>query len=57
MEGGPRMAEQLCPACGCTIGDEAYEEEGVIYCYESCALESSVNVVVARSPKSKNSKI
>ena len=31
------MAEQLCPVCGCTIGDEAYEKEGVIYCCESCA--------------------
>ena len=31
------MAEQLCPVCGCTIGDEAYEEEGALYCCESCA--------------------
>ncbi len=33
-----RMAEQLCPVCGCTITPgEAYEKEGVMYCCEPCA--------------------
>jgi len=31
------MVEQICPVCGCTIGDEAYEKEGVKYCCEPCA--------------------
>ncbi len=31
------MPEQLCPVCGCTIGDKVYEKEGIIYCCESCA--------------------
>ncbi len=31
------MAEQICPACGCTITDESYEKGGVLYCCEPCA--------------------
>ncbi len=31
------MAEQLCPECGCYIGVDAYEEEGVLYCCHACA--------------------
>ena len=31
------MVEQICPACGCAIGDNAYEKEGVVYCCEPCA--------------------
>lgn len=31
------MAEQICPACGCTIGDSGYESGGVAYCYEPCS--------------------
>ena len=31
------MVEQLCPACGCAIGDNAYEKEEVLYCCEPCA--------------------
>ena len=33
------MSEKLCPACGCVIGEDAYEEEGVVYCCELCAGE------------------
>ncbi len=31
------MTVQLCPVCGCSIGDEAYEKEEVTYCCEPCA--------------------
>ena len=31
------MAEQICPACGCTITGEGHEEEGVLYCCKPCA--------------------
>ncbi len=31
------MAEQLCPACGCTIAGSGYQSGGVIYCCEPCA--------------------
>jgi hypothetical protein len=31
------MVVQLCPVCGCTIGDEVYEKEGGTYCCEPCA--------------------
>ena len=31
------MAEQICPVCGCTIAEEAYEKAGVTYCCEPCA--------------------
>lgn len=33
------MAAQLCPACGCEVGEEAFEEDGVVYCCESCATD------------------
>ncbi len=31
------MAEETCPECGCDIGEESYEHDGVVYCCESCA--------------------
>ena len=32
------MADQVCPECGCSVGDKAYKKEGgVIYCCEPCA--------------------
>ena len=31
--------EQFCPACGCVNGENAYEEEGVVYCCEGCAVD------------------
>ena len=31
------MTEQICPVCGCSIGDEAHEKDGVKYCCEPCA--------------------
>ena len=31
------MAEQICPVCGCAIGVDAYEKEGINYCCEPCA--------------------
>ena len=31
------MTEQICPVCGCSIGDEAYEKDGLKYCCEPCA--------------------
>ncbi len=30
--------EEICPACGCFSGSDAYEREGVVYCCEPCAL-------------------
>jgi len=29
--------KQICPVCGCAIGSNAYEKEGVTYCCEPCA--------------------
>ena len=29
--------EQICPACGCHIGVDAYEKENVLYCCHACA--------------------
>ena len=31
------MAEEICPTCGCTIGDKSNEKEGVVYCCGPCA--------------------
>jgi hypothetical protein len=31
------MAEQICPVCGCTIAEEGYQKEGVMYCCEPYA--------------------
>ncbi len=31
------MAEQLCPTCGCRIGVDAYEKDGILYCCQPCA--------------------
>ncbi len=31
------MAVQLCPECGCYIGTDAYEKDGVLYCCQPCA--------------------
>ena len=30
--------EQICPACGCHIGTDAYEKENVFYCCHACAM-------------------
>ena len=32
------MAEQLCLECGCSIGVDAYEKDGVLYCCQPCAM-------------------
>ncbi len=34
------VVEQLCPVCGCAIGDGVYEKDGVKYCCEPCASGS-----------------
>ena len=34
------MAEQYCPECGCEIADDAFEQEGIVYCCEPCATSS-----------------
>ena len=34
------MAKQICPQCGCYVGVDAYEKEGVLYCCEPCATGS-----------------
>lgn len=34
------MTEELCPVCGCSIGNNAYEKDGVSYCCEPCASGS-----------------
>ncbi len=31
------MAELACPECGCDIGGESCEYDGVVYCCEPCA--------------------
>lgn len=31
------MSEQVCPACGCQIGANAYEQDGTVYCCKPCA--------------------
>jgi len=31
------MVEQICPVCGCSVADEAYEKEGLKFCCEPCA--------------------
>lgn len=31
------MAEQICPACGCTIVGSGYESGGMVYCCEPCS--------------------
>ena len=31
------MVEQLCPECGCSIGVDVYEKDGVLYCCQPCA--------------------
>ncbi len=49
------MAEQICPACGCVIGEEGYEKDGVMYCCEPCATggqcECGCCTVVEEEPK------
>ena len=35
------MVEQLCPVCGCTVGDAGYEKEGVTYCCKPCVSSGS----------------
>ena len=34
------MAEQICPVCGCPVGEGAYEKDGKAYCCEPCATGS-----------------
>ncbi len=53
------MTVQLCPVCGCSIGDEAYEKEEVTYCCEPCATGEGQCACgcCTISSKSKNSKI
>jgi hypothetical protein len=29
--------KQLCPSCGCHIGESAHEKGSVIYCCQPCA--------------------
>ncbi|MCE5265622.1 MAG: hypothetical protein LLG97_19110 [Deltaproteobacteria bacterium] len=31
------MANQMCPQCGCIVGDKAFKRGGVVYCCEPCA--------------------
>ena len=31
------MPEQICPVCGCDVGEQMYEREGIVYCCEPCA--------------------
>jgi hypothetical protein len=31
--------QQVCPVCGCPIGEDAYEENGLLYCCEPCATQ------------------
>jgi len=30
-------AEQVCPACGCHLGETPYKKGKVLYCCEACA--------------------
>ena len=34
------MAEQICPACGCSVVGAGHEKDGVTYCCEPCATSS-----------------
>ncbi|MCJ7426618.1 MAG: hypothetical protein MUO17_05780 [Dehalococcoidales bacterium] len=49
------MAEQLCPVCGCTVDENSYEKDGVLYCCESCAsggpCECGCCAVVEKEPE------
>lgn len=49
------MAEQICPVCGCTVGEEGYEKDGVVYCCEPCATggqcECGCCTVVEKKPE------
>jgi hypothetical protein len=49
------MEEQFCPACGCLIGENSYEKDGVLYCCASCArggpCECGCGVVVEEEEK------
>ena len=31
------MTGEVCPECGCDIGERMYERDGIVYCCESCA--------------------
>ncbi len=35
------MPEQICPVCGCDVGEQMYEREGIVYCCEPCAAGSA----------------
>lgn len=31
------MPEEICPVCGCDVGEHPYERDGIVYCCEPCA--------------------
>jgi len=31
------MGQQRCRRCGCVIGQQAYEKNGISYCCQACA--------------------
>lgn len=31
------MPEEICPVCGCDIGENRYQRDGIVYCCEPCA--------------------
>jgi hypothetical protein len=51
------MVNKLCPVCGCTVDENSYEKDGVLYCCESCATEGRCScgcqTVVEKEPKTK----
>jgi hypothetical protein len=36
-EGVIAVEQQRCRRCGCVVGQQAYEKNGVRYCCQSCA--------------------
>ncbi len=32
--------KQICPVCGCVVGSDAYNKDGVTYCCEPCATQN-----------------
>lgn len=35
------MVQQICPTCGCNIGEKEYEKKGIVYCCHPCASGSA----------------
>ena len=33
-------AEQVCPVCGCQLGEHPYKKGEVLYCCEPCATDA-----------------